>query len=1239
MNKKCSGSARAVKEISDLLDSHNNETEEVFVKNLASLRNAPENSPEKKFYTAIKQKSEGKIKRFIKGGAKVTKKGQVVKNKLLEPEVKKLLKRYFKNSPDKQNRILLSMKLTSLAASDPAIKDLIYRTAAERQHNIDYTLLSKVDEPVMYDLENDAPDLSTLPLSILRIINRMVTEALNYTSGFELRSQWRHNLFFEFTLPKNVGEKALSMPLNRWLRTVENFKNEKDAYANNFMRPKNYKDDNEALPIDPYTNKPIKNVESTRRHMAGIPELISHVYNFFGVINAPNKRTNRIKYQFENHSDLFEFFSDYRNGKAMFTKGENGNFNVYAFGRDRKVPTGKKYPNGNLVFEWKGKDYTKEQKKKFEKEGKKVPVGNYLEPWRTTNENGYQGVLEFTEEQAREWELINRAFDRISNEIYESLIKRSNQLEKDWKELSRTVSPIMLEKLPQDAVNTLKRIVNLKETLEPEIFDELQIIQKKRQKLVIGTQSGQETYYNEEGDKLIGFPVERYYPDRYFKADLPEIFRDVIKRLTSEIDSLKTSASWNEFQSISDELGEENTSNIDRREALEQLHRAEENKANMERSLYNYLLNDEIYGPEDRYDSIVLPFIKEFKSVKNFIPSIHKRKDPDVLPNYVASVTNTLMDGELALRAVKSIVEEKNAILQNYILNSYLKVTGSPDSKGSFFGITWTDRGFAKTFGMNPRTHIGMIQNAKRITTFNLLGGMTQGIQQLPSMVNKVAEAGLTNTIQAYLDSEKPFGQELLFKAGIFNFQETMENAMENVLAGNVAKIEKERIQAAFLRAKQNIKKLKLKEGNRETVTEIKEQIYLYEKEISKLDNGYIKQLSKDLSNYAINGAGSPPLEDGTTGENVWWGFKALSNLIPITKTEKILRGTSFFIGYNKYMEAHPGLDKFDINAIKAGIAFMNQTDMFLGMEGVGQQFGNEILRFVNSITVWRNQKVGNTFRTVKDMFFSFIPAPEEIGGENRVNAYSKASLDFVKHLYYQNARLLNMAGGASVAKLGALDPAVEAFYKSDPHSALTTASLILGGYAGYALTDKVGITAKKRMLQTLNPRGSSGIMQMLLNTGFAVGTKVFMYSTAGMSLLGAGMVAKMAKIVKRKTFQLGGNQIASGFNDPVYLFVVSAIMALARLEDDDEKNFENTIRVFLTGTGVGGAAIVQFFLAMLGYESGKKEFINILKPENINQFTERINPDLSIENIIEDFMEGIVPTEPLRAVRETPIF
>ena len=34
----------------------------------------------------------------------------------------------------------------------------------------------------------------------------------------------------------------------------------------------------------------------------------------------------------------------------------------------------------------------------------------------------------------------------------------------------------MLEKLPQDAINTLKRIVNLKETLEPEIFDELQII-------------------------------------------------------------------------------------------------------------------------------------------------------------------------------------------------------------------------------------------------------------------------------------------------------------------------------------------------------------------------------------------------------------------------------------------------------------------------------------------------------------------------------------------------------------------------------------------------------------------------------------------------------------------------------------------------------------------------------------------------------------------------------------------
>lgn len=1208
MNKKCSDSAKAVKEVSDFFHDHDEEIDNIFNENTKSFQDAPSNSPEGRFWTSLTQRSKSKMKKIL-DGAIYNHSNQTETEKMMEREenIKALLKKHFKNSPDRQNSILLGLKLTSLAASDPALNDLIYRTNRRIRHGMDVARLGKAGQGITSDPDTDVPELTSMPIAHLRIIMRMVNEALAFQQKRKVMTPWRHRLFFAHTIPHNVGNKALSMPLNNYLRFVEGYNNEKNAYGNNFMRQKPFQDDDEGIPLDPYTNKPVVGFDTLRRHNAGVSHLLEQVNHFYSVINTGSKQ------QFSSRNDLFEFFSDYRNGKAIFTKGKDGKFNVYMYGRDRKVPTGKKYENGDLVYEWKGRDYTTEQKQSFAESKKKVPVGNYIEPWKTVNKAGYKGALEFTEEQAREWEMTNRAFDRIFNELYESVIKESDALDTAYKKLANRLTPEQLESLPVEARDVLQRINSLRDSVDSNFFESLKLTQIKRQKLVIGTKSGQERFYDESGDEVVGFPVERYYPDRYFMADLPQIFRETIERLKEEVESLSVVANYNELDEINTD--EDDDSGLDRRKAHSQWVRASTDLFNMKKTLKKYLLREEIFDQEDVYDPFTLLFLKQFKPVKHFIPSTFKRKDADVVPNMIASLSKAIMEKKLAFEAVTAIADEKDPIFKRYILNNYLKFIGSPNSEATIAGIPFTDKSFAKTLGVDVSTVIGVSQTVKRYLTGSNLSNSIQGLQQLPSMFTKIAETGLGATYQAINDSQSDRGQKILLQAGIYNFQEMFENAVENVMAGDVERTQKEAAQKAIRRARLAIKKLKKGDKND---SYIKEQIYLYQKELSKIDNSKIKEMSRMIANYAVAGAGAPPPVGSTRMTKFLYGAKKLINPFPITVTERILRGTSFFIGYNKYMEIHPNLDPLDPKAIQAGIDFMNQTDMFLGMEGVGEQFGNEFMKMVNSVTVWRNQKVGTDWRSLKDMYFSYLPTPDEIGGENRALAHGKAFTSLAKMGMLMNARALNMFGGAT----GGYVVTNKMIYggMADPHMFVLGGVMAAGGYMGHKLSDVLGTSEKKTMQMALNMKGASGMSQFFVHTGMGLATNFVFYSNAFTGILGAGALASVAGTIKRKSFNSGMTQMLSGLNAPSYLIATHlgliATKLLSESEEDDPK-MKDWIRLLSMRWGLGAAALVN--LAFSGTEAGRIGLIKLTQLELYEQFASWLSPSLTTEALVKD--------------------
>ena len=814
--------------------------------------------------------------------------------------------------------------------------------------------------------------------------------------------------------------------------------------------------------------------------------------------------------------------------------------------------------------------------------------------------------------------MVNRSFDRIMDEVYDTVIERTEKLENNYKKLVKKLDPEILATAPEMALDTLKRITKLYSAVGGDRFDQIRLTQEKRKKLVIGTQSGTETYYDVNGDKVIGFPVDRYYPDRYHIADIPEIFRETMERLKEEIEVLKPAASFNKYRDVNSE--DDASSAKMRRDATEQIKRAYANLGAMKDSMGRYLFSDEIQGGEDRYDNFTLPFIKEFKSVKQFIPARYKRKDADVFPNYIKSLTAALSEGELAYEAVRGIVTEKDPAIQKYMLNHYLKYMRSPDAKGILFGLEFSDRDLANRLGVDLKKMVAFFQSTKRYLIGANLSSSFQGVAQMPSMAIKVAEMGLRKTTYAIAKAESTEGLAILYQVGVLNFEEMIDEAMENVLAGNISELDARKYRQAKKRAEENIKKL---QKSQDTVAN-REKLHSYETELKKLKirNPILGGLFKKLSDYSVQGAGNMPGEGASPVKWAGWTVKRVTNLFPMTRTERVLRGTSFFLGHTEHMELHPNSDTFDPAAIDAGMRYMQQTDMFLGMEGVGANFGTEFQRLYNSVTVWNKQMFARTYRsTTIESYVSVLPRPEEVGGENRVKAHSKAMLELTKYLMAVHTAPMSIVGGAAT---GAVALAATSIGWTAPPNWAFIGAILAGGVSGYTLQDSLGATEQKTKLRMKNRKAFAGVAEWSMQAGVALATNLVMFNSNPSAILGGGTAALIAKYAKRKTDGNAGKLIG-GLNSPLHNLAVGLIYMIYKLRNDDEDDVDTKDLIRMIGLfgGLGLAAFTN--LMFVATEAGREGIINIMKIEAIDEKLGKISKKLTAKEMLKDFPKSLL--------------
>ena len=116
-------------------------------------------------------------------------------------------------------------------------------------------------------------------------------------------------------------------------------------------------------------------------------------------------------------------------------------------------------------------------------------------------------------------------------------------------------------------------------------------------------------------------------------------------------------------------------------------------------------------------------------------------------------------------------------------------------------------------------------------------------------------------------------------------------------------------------------------------------------------------RVTREMANWAISGEFQINEDDSPLMK----GTKTVLNLrrfVSMSLTERIVRGTSFMIGVNQAIASGAAKDKNDPVAQEWGLKFVQNLDFSLGPEGVGDNFGNDIMQYFMQVRVWEFKKV-----------------------------------------------------------------------------------------------------------------------------------------------------------------------------------------------------------------------------------------------------------------------------------------
>ncbi len=1092
-------------------------------------------------YEAYERGIQNRV-RSISGKIKTI--ADIGKYKFDQAKLDQIAKKAFGDNSVKIEKAKLITHLKSAARHDPDFHDSLNELTLEQSAKVDYIGLRQAGQQVDIDPLTNLPNLYQLPVSVVRNIYRKAAPLMDFDDNGKAHGLIDSNLAFEFRLPKFVLASAGKSTVNKFKRNLAKFPNTINRRKSSFTGPIDIPFNQEKQLVHQGTNIPIH--RGLLRSQAGLRKIYDSINSMTGGIL---KREGMI----ESNRQLWELVTDIQFGKAVFRVDKEGYGQVYKFAGSKVPVTNKNgrfktYENGDIVYRWKGINYDNTRLSEIQEKNPKFSHTTFLRPYQFTSDDGrplkplnlnQPQVGELGQDHLQAFDSALQHLDVILSEVGDEMIEVHTREKKRFKKSIDLMKSkgIKIEKsvfgelaiLIENAANDAQDVITFQET-------------KKK-----GNIQERDRYALEDGTEILGTSYDKYFPTKFFNADLGENIILALEKIEDDLTLLNYAVEpsdnpTEESEKLRD-IAIERQARLLR--AKKHLLEAKEAFINGEGSLYK----------DDDVPDIFRPFEKHFKTPTNFIPYEARRKDKNLVEDYISSVVRNMVKIELMNDALEAYIDVDSPTYRNYILNQFRKAFGSLQAEGSALGFRFSvqDLSDAMGFADGGESIRKVVNGMRSYQTFSTLGGWLSGMNNMSALVNKAMEVGIDQFVEALQDMQLAENQKLLVKSGIFSFEDMIENHM--IQYGNP---EEQR------RYKQLVKKYKadIKAGN--DVAFNKALLKML-----KTTNKPWARVTREMANWAISGEFQINEDDSPLMK----GTKTVLNLrrfVSMSLTERIVRGTSFMIGVNQAIASGAAKDKNDPVAQEWGLKFVQNLDFSLGPEGVGDNFGNDIMQYFMQVRVWGVQKSSYDLHSLKDYMMANYSLDEDISKASRS---VQASYDFIK--------ALSITAFGSGLKVGGPLYGLLAGFQLGGGSLITSA---VGGTAAYlgvkGMHAVTGIKERQKGLRLTNPESAKG-SQMLLFHGFFSAFYGALIFAGNLNFGHVGVAGAIAsKILENTAFKSGFNRVGPSFTSPLYSTAVAAILLLFKaMDDEQEVDTYDFAKLLGSYAGVG---MMQIFYALV---------------------------------------------------------
>lgn len=532
-------------------------------------------------------------------------------------------------------------------------------------------------------------------------------------------------------------------------------------------------------------------------------------------------------------------------------------------------------------------------------------------------------------------------------------------------------------------------------------------------------------------------------------------------------------------------------------------------------------------------------YAKHFREVTHLIPINVARTDEFVIQDYISENIKTI-------ERMKVVLELANLALQNtnkprtikYAVNLFKRTFGFPDAEGSIAGVRFTDEFMAKALQRigirtSPESTNRAFRTLNSVNVGNLLMNPTDGPQNFSSTLQDVLNSGTEefNFAAQMYRKHRQYWLEKAENAGITVYIKYLEGFVDK--AFRASELE------SYKKAKKHIKAALKKIDNMPLNTSRKELRRQYKNDMRVLKREFpnaVNRFAREIGNYAIQRRVEIRKADSKLKSKGKWLLNAYGIIPSIESTETDLRVISYIIAYNKIKKLlkHQAYTSKQIDELARNYVFFTQFG--LETQHVGDMYGTTLGKWWGSLAVWRNQKMGFSIDTQRQLIRSYFkPYKLFEGGKGKkaamktnaaIRAYAEAALNIL-HLPWH---------GASYGKRA------EAYRRLAPGIRKGQGHFMIHGLATAFFT-------------------------------FVIFTNPWWISSTVL-------------LAARRIVQTGGaHKMGYGLNDPLYSLILAsgALVASVAMGDEDEEDKELwlTSKVLRNLVGVGGTDMFLTLVAI----------------------------------------------------------